>query len=113
MWGSIRYKQANNTHSAKIRNQIKGALRPEARTGQHKHIDNCRLCSLAMIHWSSVQLTPSYWTTLTDSQQQLKLQMMGEMCTRHCNPRLKQRQDEARRREAPRPNPHLWTLQHT
>jgi len=30
--GSIRYKQANNIHSAEIKNQIKGALRPVAHT---------------------------------------------------------------------------------
>jgi len=30
-WGSIRYKQANNIYSAKIKNRIKGASRPGAR----------------------------------------------------------------------------------
>jgi len=35
-WGSIRYKQANNTYSTKIeiKNRMKGTLRPAARTGQ-------------------------------------------------------------------------------
>ena len=32
-WGSIWYKQANNIYCAKIKNRIKGALYPGARTG--------------------------------------------------------------------------------
>ena len=32
-WGRIRYKQANNIYGVEIKNWIKGALRPGARTG--------------------------------------------------------------------------------
>jgi len=33
-WESIRYKQANNIYSAKIKNRMMGTLRPRARIGR-------------------------------------------------------------------------------
>jgi len=50
-WQSIRYKQANNIYSAKIKNRIKGALRPGAHMGLN-HADNYQQLSFKPVKYS-------------------------------------------------------------
>ena len=37
-WGSIQYRQTNNTYRSEIKNRIKGALSPGARMGHFHQI---------------------------------------------------------------------------